>query len=122
MTNADELWNLEERFWTGGGDSARGLAAKGAVFVFPYPAGILPGGAIWESLARTPRWRSIVMSDKVITRHGDTAILAYRSSAEREGVPIYEALCASTYLCDEDAWVLMAHQQSPVTIRPATSI
>jgi len=35
MKNADELWNLEERFWTGGGDSARGLTVKGAVFVFP---------------------------------------------------------------------------------------
>lgn len=33
MTNADELWNLEERFWTGGGDSARGLTATGAVMV-----------------------------------------------------------------------------------------
>jgi hypothetical protein len=122
MKNADELWNLEERFWTGGGDSARGLTAKGAVFVFPYPAGILQGDAMWERMARAPRWRSVLMSDRVITRQGGTAVLAYRASAEREGAPIYEALCASTYLCDEDAWVLMAHQQSPVTIRPATSI
>lgn len=114
ITNADELWNLEESFWTGGGDSARGLTAKGAVFVFPYPAGILQGDAIWESMARTPRWRSVVMSDKVMTRQGDTVVLAYRASAEREGVPIYEVLCASTYLRDEDTWVLMAHQQTPL--------
>ena len=114
MKNADDLWNLEERFWTGGADSARGLTATDAVMVFPYPAGILRGDAIWESMAQAPRWRSVLMSDRVMTRQGDTAVLAYHASAERDGVPIYEALCASTYLRDEGAWVLMAHQQTPI--------
>lgn len=114
MTIEDDIWSLEERFWTAGADSARSLTATGAVLVFPYPAGILQGDAIWETMGRAPRWRSVVMRDRVMTRQGDTAVLAYRASAEREGAPIYEALCASTYLRDDDTWVLMAHQQTPL--------
>lgn len=41
MTNEDELWAMEERFWTEGADSARHMTAKDAAFVFPYPAAIL---------------------------------------------------------------------------------
>ena len=37
----ENLWALEERFWTGGAHSARRMTSRGAVFVFPYPAGIL---------------------------------------------------------------------------------
>ena len=46
MADDDELWNLEERFWTGGADSARQLTAKGAIIVVPYPSGILQGDAL----------------------------------------------------------------------------
>lgn len=43
MADEDELWTLEELFWTEGADSARHMTAKGAVFIFPYPVGILRG-------------------------------------------------------------------------------
>jgi hypothetical protein len=36
MTADDTLWDLEERFWTQGADSARHATAKGAVFVLPF--------------------------------------------------------------------------------------
>ena len=48
MPNEDKLWALEERFWTQGADSARKMTAKGTVFVFPYPVGILQGDALWR--------------------------------------------------------------------------
>ena len=48
MTPDDTLWNLEERFWTSGADSACHMTAKYAVFVFPYPVGILRGDAPWR--------------------------------------------------------------------------
>lgn len=43
MADEDDLWSLEERFWTEGAESARSMTAKDAVFVFPYPPGILQG-------------------------------------------------------------------------------
>lgn len=113
MTDKDDLWALEERFWTDGADSARTLTAKGAVVVFPYPAGILQGNAVWGDEAVAQRWRSVEISERLVTLKNDIAVLAYHVSAERAGTPIYEALCTSTYLRDDDKWLRMAHQQTP---------
>ena len=107
------LWDLEERFWTGGVDYARSRAASGAVMVFPHPVGILTGEAIFAGLEQAPRWRTVVMTDRTLRRDGALAVLAYRASAEREDDPIHEAFCASTWLQDGDDWRLMAHQQTP---------
>jgi len=115
MTAVNTLWDLEERFWTQGGDSARHTTAEGAVFVLPYPAGILQGDAIWRERNIAERWRSVVMSERCISRQDDIAVLAYRVSAERGGEPIYEALCTSTYLKDDDNWLRLSHQQNPVS-------
>ena len=82
--------------------------------VVPYPAGILQGEAVWSGKTAVQRWRSVVLSDRVLTRNDLIAVLAYRVSAEREGAPIYEALCASTYLNDDGNWLRMSHQQTPV--------
>lgn len=112
-TYKDELWVLEERFWTEGAESARHMTAKNAVFIFPYPVGILQGDKLWREKEVAQRWRSIVMSERVISRNDAIAVLAYHVSAERSGVPVYEALCTSTYLKDDNKWLRMAHQQTP---------
>lgn len=115
MTDQDDLWDLEERFWTGGADSARQMSAKYAVYVVPYPAGILQGDALWREKEVAQRWRSVVMSDRYLSRQGDIAVMAYRVSAERSDMPIYEALCTSTYLKDDEKWLRLAHQQTPAS-------
>jgi hypothetical protein len=113
MTVEDRLWTLEERFWTEGADFAKTHTAGGALMVFPYPTGILQGDQIVEGMANARRWRSVSLSDKTVRVGTETAVLAYRARAEREGEPIYEALCASTYVRDDGEWRLMAHQQTP---------
>jgi hypothetical protein len=62
MTDEDSLWAMEERFWTEGANSARTMTAKGAVFVFPYPVGILRGDQIWREGLVAQRWRSVGFS------------------------------------------------------------
>ncbi len=109
------LWEMEERFWTGGADSARRMTSRDAVFIFPYPAGTLQGDALWREKQVAQRWRSIEMNERHISRQKNIAVLAYRVSAERSGVPIYEALCTSTYLKDDNEWLRLAHQQTPAT-------
>jgi hypothetical protein len=109
------LWDLEERFWTGGADSARRMTSPHAVFVFPYPAGILQGNALWRESDVAQRWRSVEMSERYLSFQRDIAIMAYRVSAERSDDPIYEALCTSTYLKDDDRWMRLAHQETPAT-------
>lgn len=115
MTDDNTLWDLEERFWTQGADSSRHTTAKGAVFVLPYPAGILQGDALWREKDIAKRWRSVVMSERYVSRQDNITVLAYRVSAEHGGEPIYEALCTSTYLKDDDTWVRLSHHQTAVT-------
>jgi hypothetical protein len=55
------------------------------------------------------------VAERRVTRCSDIAILTYRVSAEKPDVPIFKALCASTYLHDEDRWVRISHQQTVVT-------
>ena len=108
------LWDMEERFWTSGADSARATTATNAVMIFPYPPGILQGDHIWDHLARNTGWRSVKLAQRRVTLCGDIAIITYRVSAEKMDVPIHEALCASTFLHDEDKWLRVSHQQTPI--------
>lgn len=109
-----DLWEMEEHFWTAGLDAARGTSATGAVMILPYAPGILQGQTIWQHLKDQPLWRTITMTEKTYSRQKDVAVLAYHASAEREGAPIYEALCVSTYLHDDGRWVRLSHQETPV--------
>lgn len=109
----DALWEIEESFWTQGADFASGRMADGAVMIFPYPAGILQGQEIAQGLKSAPRWRSVTLSDRRCRRRGNVAVLAYEAAAERAGEDIYKALCASTYIEDDDGWRLLSHQQTP---------
>ncbi len=113
MSDEKELWRLEESFWLGGADTFRSTMADGAIMVFSYPAGILQGDRIAESVASAPRWRSVLMEDRKSNIRGNVAVLAYKAEAEREGEPIRTVLCASTYLREGEGWRLMSHQQTP---------
>lgn len=115
MTIEDTLWAMEERFWTQGAARAREMTAKGAVFVFPYPVGILQGDQIWREDLVAQRWRTVAFSERCFSREKDIGVLAYRVSAEREDDPIYEAYCTSSYLDDAGAWLRVLHQQTPLS-------
>ncbi len=108
------LWDMEDHFWTSGADNAQATTATNAVMVFPYPTGILQGDQIWPHLRERTGWRSVVMAERRVMRCGEFAILTYRVSAEKPDVPIYKALCASTYLKDDDKWLRISHQQTMV--------
>ncbi|NNE50870.1 MAG: hypothetical protein HKN30_00530 [Sulfitobacter sp.] len=103
---------MEERFWREGAASARAMSAKDAVYVLPYPPGILQGDSVWRESLVAQRWRSVVFSERYYQQEKDVAVIAYRVSAERDDTPIYEALCTSTYLKDDGKWMRIMHQQS----------
>ncbi|WP_255564602.1 hypothetical protein [Mameliella sp. CS4] len=108
------LWDMEEHFWTSGADNAQATTASNAVMIFPYPPCILQGDHIWNHMKKRTGWRTAIMAERRVTSCRDIAILTYRISAEKPDVPIYKALCASTYLLDEDKWLRLAHQQTTV--------
>jgi hypothetical protein len=109
-----ELWRLEETSWTSGRASARATTDAGAIVIFPYPPGILQGDAIWAHPLANSGWRLVELADRSIVRLGAVAVLAYRVRAQKDAIPIHEALCASTWLNDAGRWVRLSHQQTPV--------
>jgi hypothetical protein len=106
------LWDLEERFWSSGAESARSTTANDAVMILPYAPGILRGGQVLEHVNRNTGWRTVEMKDRKLVRLGSVAVISYRVSAEKTGSPIYTALCASTYLLDNGGWLRLSHQQT----------
>lgn len=112
MNDEDHLWSLEEKFWLEGLDSARHMTAKGAVFVFPYPVGMLQGEALWQEKSVAQRWRTVSMTQRYFKRANDIAVLAYHVSAERADIPIYGAICTSSYVQDNQTWLRVVHQQT----------
>jgi hypothetical protein len=110
----DDLWDMEEHFWTSGADNARATTATNAVMIFPYPPGILQGDQIWAHLRRGTGWRSVIMAERRVTRHRDIAILSYRASAEKP-------TCRSTrrsappHTSTMTTWLRISHQQTIVT-------
>lgn len=113
-TDQEILWDMEERFWTSGSDNARATTAENAIMIFPYPPGILQGDQIWHGLKRRTGWRSVAITGRRATQCGGIVILSYHASAEKPDLPIYEALCASTYLNDAGGWLRTSHQQTLV--------
>jgi hypothetical protein len=111
----DEAWRAEERFWTGGTEHHREALDPECVMAFPFPAGIIAGAGIAESLAGAPRWSSVEMAERRVSRSAaDLLVLAYKARGVRDGAAPYEAYCTSTYRRDGDRWRLVQHQQTPV--------
>jgi hypothetical protein len=55
------------------------------------------------------------MAERRMTRCRDIAILTYQVSAENADVPIFKALCASTYFRDDGRWLRLSYQQTTGT-------
>ncbi len=114
-TNDDELWSMEEQFWTGGLPHYEHSLDASCVMAFPAPAGILAGAAIVEGLKGAPRWLSVAMTDRHLAHPApELSVLAYRARGVRPGAPPYEAYCTSTYRRAADGWRLVQHQQTPI--------
>ena len=117
MANDDQdLWSLEEQFWTSGTEHYDRVLDPECVMAFPAPAGILAGHRwIVESLKDAPRWSSVAMSERHVTRFGaDLTVLAYRARGVRDDTSPYQAYCTSTYRRAPDGWRLVQHQQTPL--------
>ncbi len=114
VTTTALLWDMEQRFWTEGADSARRMSSKDAICVFPEPSGILHGSDLWRDRAVAQRWRSIEMTDRITILSGPAATLAYRARADRSDVVGHVALCISTYALSGATWLRVTHQETPV--------
>jgi hypothetical protein len=109
------VWSFEESLWTGDASHYRELVDNECLMVLPQPPFVLNGQQAVEAVSNTPRWSSVDLSERQVSRPQEGLIvIAYKARAEREGVAPYEAHCTSTYrrLAHEE-WRVVQHQQTP---------
>ena len=110
----EELWALEEAFWTGGVGAFEERIDPACLMVFPAPAGVLDAARAREGLKGAPRWRKLAMEERRLARPADAlAFLAYRAEADRGDGALYRAYCGSAYRREGERWLLFSHQQTP---------
>ncbi|MGI8575519.1 MAG: nuclear transport factor 2 family protein [Egibacteraceae bacterium] len=120
MSQHDCLLALERTAWealSSSGDAAADYYAEvlaGKVLM------LLPGGLVIDDRAkvidsmRGAPWTSFELADeRVLELTGDSAVVAYRATAQRDGGE-YTALFTSTYVREGGSWRLTVHQQTPV--------
>ncbi len=110
----DELWQLEKRFWLDGVEVYEKLLAPGALMIFAG-IGIMSRAAIIDSLRHAPRWTRLDITEPRTAETEAAIVLAYRAEARRGDEEPYRAHCSSTYIGGPQGWLLLAHQQTPIT-------
>jgi hypothetical protein len=120
--DAQDLWVLEEGFWTGNATFFERHMAADALMVFPAPAGIIQGREIVQAVEAAPRWRNVRMVQRRLSLPSpDAGVLAYEVVAARDDpTTTYRALCSSTYVRTDQDWRLALHQQTPWVEQPAS--
>lgn len=116
MSNhADELVELEERFWIEGGGSPdfwQTHFADDGVVALPF--GIMDKHETVQAMYGAPPWTRVDMADLRVLALGDSsALVAYRATARRSADQVdFEAVVGSVYRKQDGAWQLVFHQQS----------
>jgi hypothetical protein len=113
---ADQLLQLEERFWKSDAEFYRERLTADALMVFADPIGVMTKQAIVESISAGPRWHRIEFDDvNHMSLKPDVVLLTYRATAEREGAAEgeYSARVSSVYVECDGSWQLAFHQQTP---------
>src|SRR5690606_20509551 len=113
MTQAQDLWRLEEQFWTGDAAFYERALAPDALMVLPAPVGVLGRAATIESIRSAPRWRKVsFMRQHHAAPGADIVVLAYEVQADRgDDASSYAAQCSSTYVRIGGSWRLALHHQ-----------
>ncbi len=110
------LWDCERDLWLKGEGRHRELVSAMAVMVFPEPAGVMQGEAIFAGVASAPRWARAEITPRAGGGGEHVRTLAYAVQARRDEGGDYRALCSSTWVRDQEApegWRLLQHQQTP---------
>ena len=102
MAGDHEVWECERRFWLDRSNFYKQHVAPDALILIPN--------------RKAPRWTDVTFLDRRSSFPSiDTALLAYKASAEAACLDhAYQACCSSTYVRVRKSWMLVAHQESAV--------
>ena len=82
--------------------------------VLPVPPFVLTGKQAIDAVADTPRWSTVVLTDRQIMRPQEGLVaIAYKATASRAGSDDYTAFCTTTMRrLEHDVWRVVHHQQT----------
>lgn len=112
MSLRQELLEVEELLWTGGGDAYRETLLDEALLIVPHQ--VLDKGETVAAIEAAARWDEVRFEDpNVVPLGADAAVVSYKGVGN-QGDVIYEALVSSTYVRRDGAWRLAFHHQTPL--------
>ena len=111
----NRVWSFEEGLWTGDAAHYRELIDQQCLMVLPSEPFVMTGEQSVEAVSNTPRWSSVDLSDRQVSRPEEGLIVvAYKATAKRDAGDDYIAYCTSTYRrLAHEQWRVVQHQQTP---------
>ena len=113
---AHEIEELEKRGWealsgTEGAAFYDDLMTEHGMMVFPGLT--LDKRGTVRAIAGERPWDRYRLEEMRVAEAGDTAVITYRATSQREGEAEYRARMSSVYARVDGRWRLVLHQQSP---------
>ena len=118
MSLEDDLFHVEEGFWSAGKEHFLQYVDSNCLLAFPQ-AGQMHGVFSAEHIAQTAtapdRWRDLRISNRqMLQPTTGVAVLSYRADVTRADGEPYAAMVSSGYINRGEGWKLMFHQHSPL--------
>lgn len=115
------VWAFEEGLWTGDAKHYEELIDRECLMVLPAEPFVMTGAEAVKAVSSTPRWTSVDLSNKQISRPEEGLIVvAYKAKARRDDGDDYVAFCTSTYRrLSHEEWRVVQHQQTPPLVGSA---
>ena len=115
MALKEQLFEIEEGFWTGDEDYFRAHLDDDCLFAFPQMAGSYSREEVAATAKDPLRWREVETGDKgFIHPIEDLAMLNYEARAVRGNGEPYHALVSTGYVQRGDDWKMAFHSQTPL--------
>ncbi|CAN5628350.1 hypothetical protein BH23CHL4_BH23CHL4_03330 [soil metagenome] len=114
----DELLTIELEFWAAPPDASLYQEAfeESGLMVLPMESGILDKSQVIDSVRISNAWTSYnLIHERILELTDDCVALIYEARAERMGQHLYRAQITSIYRKQGDRWVMVLHQQTPIT-------
>jgi ketosteroid isomerase-like protein len=117
-TVAEQLLELERRFWGAAGDAAFYRMHFADDGLMAFHVGIMDKGEVLDAMRGTAEWESYTVDDlRFVQVSDDVAFLTYTTRAVAAGDPEpYVAAISSVYARRGGRWLLVLHQQTPQAI------
>ena len=108
----DEVWTYEKSLWTGDAEHYRESIHPDCVMVLPEEPFAMSGAQAIDAVADTPRWESVDLSERSLSRLTDGLIaISYQAKATR-GDKAYTAWSSSVYQKGDRGWQVIQHSQT----------